>query len=106
MPLDLLSKVRLTISGIDILPTLLTTHYIVDLFALEVLPRRHLPSDGKLVGTSMTRPFVLPVVLDDEAVGACWTEEHGVMRDKMRFFPDVSCVQLKEGRGWSAMEAV
>lgn len=34
--------------------------------------------NGELVWAGMTGPFVIPVIieLDDQAVGACWTEEH------------------------------
>lgn len=66
------------IRGIDILPALFSTHHVVHLFTFQVLPCSHLAYDGELVGASVTRPLVVALIieLDDEAVGARWTEEH------------------------------
>lgn len=73
-----LYPVELTIRRIDILPTLLAAHHIVHLFALQMLARRHLPIDGELVGARVAGPLVASgvIVVDDQAVGACWAEEH------------------------------
>lgn len=91
-----LHKVRLWILAlgarcirrVDILPTLLPTHDVVDFLALELGTARHLLLDGEVVGARRACPFVLAELIlgDEEDVGACWAEEHrGGMRGGVTF---------------------
>lgn len=68
----------LTISRIDIFPTLFTAHHIVHLFPLKMLPGSHLADNGEFVWAGVAGPLVVAMIIDlnDEAVGTCWTEEH------------------------------
>lgn len=68
-----------TIDRIDILPGFLATHHVVHFLSFQVLACSHLSNDGEFVRTCVTGPLVVALIiqLDDEAVGACWAEEHG-----------------------------
>lgn len=68
----------LTIRRVDVLPAVLSTHDVVDLFSLELRAAGHLLLNGKVVGTSGASPFVSAriILTDEEDIRASGTEEH------------------------------